>query len=100
MWYSSPRTLLCAGYTRTAAEGLYDVDCARSILLLVERGLLARERIRWSVRRPRCALGDVTELDDVGIRPVTPVLSILALGLALSLIFLSFELASSKYKNR
>nr|WBU77232.1 ionotropic receptor [Odontothrips loti] len=72
----------------------------QAILVLVERGLPARERLRWSVLRPRCQLSDVTELDFVGLRAVTPLLGFVVAGLTLSLIFLALELVSSRYTNR
>ncbi|KAE8736908.1 Ionotropic receptor 75g, partial [Frankliniella occidentalis] len=74
----------------------------QALLLLVERGQLARERLRWSVLRPRCALSDVTELDYVGLRQVTPLLSFVVGGVVLSLLILTLELltANSKYKDR
>ena len=48
------------------------------------RGVLVRERVRWSVLRPRCALSDVTQLDYVSMRQVIPILSFLIVGLFVS----------------
>ncbi|XP_034234868.1 uncharacterized protein LOC117641544 [Thrips palmi] len=64
----------------------------QAILALVERGVLARERIRWSVLRPRCALSDVTQLDFVGIRQVIPLLGFLIAGLLVSTSMLGAEI--------
>ncbi|KAK3926491.1 Ionotropic receptor 75a [Frankliniella fusca] len=86
----------------TAKRSPYRELISQGLLLLVERGQLARERLRWSVLRPRCALSDVTELDYVGLRQVTPLLGFVAGGLVLSLLILALELltANSKYKDR
>ncbi|KAJ1520929.1 hypothetical protein ONE63_004007 [Megalurothrips usitatus] len=69
----------------------------RGLLLMLERGLRARQRLQWSPARPRCER-ETSAVAAVGLDPIFPAHAMLLIGHLAALLLLAYERRTKKAK--